>query len=56
MIDKKSELDFYRRELYEKVLPFWEKYTPDEEFGGVFTCFSNNGSELLSEDKYIWSQ
>ena len=56
MINKKSELEFYRKELYENVLPFWEKYTPDFEFGGVFTCFSNNGSDLLSEDKYIWSQ
>ena len=56
MINKNLELEFYRRELYEKVLPFWEKYTPDEEFGGVFTCFSNDGSTLLSEDKYIWSQ
>ena len=56
MIDRKSELKFYLKELYEEVLPFWEKYSPDLEFGGVFTCFSNNGSELLSEDKYIWSQ
>ena len=56
MIDKRSELEFYKNELYEEVLPFWEKYSPDLEFGGVFTCFSNNGGELLSEDKYIWSQ
>jgi N-acylglucosamine 2-epimerase len=55
-IDIKAELDFYKKELYEKILPFWEKYTPDMECGGVFTCFSNNGGELLSEDKYIWSQ
>ncbi|MBE6644835.1 MAG: N-acylglucosamine 2-epimerase [Ruminococcaceae bacterium] len=56
MIDRKQELEFYKKELYEQVLPFWEKYTPDMDFGGVFTCFSNNGGEMLSEDKYIWSQ
>ena len=56
MLDKKSELEFYKNELYSEVLPFWEKYSPDLEFGGVFTCFSNDGSKLLSEDKYIWSQ
>ena len=56
MFDRVSEFDFYKNELYDKVLPFWEKYSPDTENGGVFTCFSNNGSELLSEDKYIWSQ
>lgn len=56
MLNKRSELEFYKNELYEQVLPFWEKNSPDLEFGGVFTCFSNNGGELLSEDKYIWSQ
>lgn len=56
MINLKDELEFYRKEMYERVLPFWEKYSFDEECGGVFTCFSNNGGELLSEDKYIWSQ
>ena len=56
MLNKKSELEFYKKCLYDDVLPFWEKYSPDLEFGGVFTCFSNNGAELLSEDKYIWSQ
>ncbi len=56
MLDKKSELEFYKKELYDEVLPFWEKYSPDLEFGGVFTCFSNDGEKLLSTDKYIWSQ
>ena len=56
MLDRKSELEFYKKELYDSVLPFWEKYTKDTEYGGVFTCFSNNGGEMLSEDKYIWSQ
>jgi N-acylglucosamine 2-epimerase len=56
MLDKKAELEFYKNELYNEVLPFWERYSPDLEYGGVFTCFSNDGGKLLSEDKYIWSQ
>ena len=56
MTDYKSELEFYKKALYEDVLPFWEKYSPDCKYGGVFTCFSNSGDKLLSEDKYIWSQ
>ena len=56
MIDRLTELDFYRKQLYCNILPFWEKFSPDTEYGGVFTCFSNSGAELLSEDKYIWSQ
>lgn len=56
MIDFKGELEFYKKELYENVLPFWERYSLDMKCGGVFTCFSNSGDRLLSEDKYIWSQ
>ena len=48
--------DFYLSQLYEKILPFWEKYAPDREYGGYFTCFSGNGGQLVSRDKYIWSQ
>lgn len=50
------ERDFYLSQLYEKILPFWEKYAPDREYGGYFTCFSGNGGQLVSQDKYIWSQ
>ena len=50
------EKDFYLSDLYERILPFWEVYAPDSEYGGFFTCFSGNGGQLLSEDKYIWSQ
>ncbi|MBQ8372363.1 MAG: AGE family epimerase/isomerase [Clostridia bacterium] len=56
MIDYEKELELYRTELYENVLPFWEKYAPDTEHGGFFTCFTGNGDRLLSTDKYIWSQ
>lgn len=50
-----KELEFYRTHLASQVLPFWEKAF-DEEYGGVFTCFSNDGDTLLSQDKYTWSQ
>ena len=56
MLNLNDELKFYRSHLYDDVLRFWEKYSPDLEAGGVFTCFSNSGDKLLSEDKYIWSQ
>ena len=55
-MDFSSELAFYKEELYTRVLPFWEKYAPDRECGGFFTCFSGNGGTMLSTDKYIWSQ
>ena len=36
-------------------MPFWDKAW-DSELGGVYTCFSNDGSQLLGTDKYVWSQ
>ncbi len=56
VMDFRSELSFYKEELYGRILPFWEKYAPDEKCGGFFTCFSGNGEKMLSTDKYIWSQ
>lgn len=44
------------RDLIEKdLMRFWEKAF-DTERGGVFTCFTNDGSRLISTDKYVWSQ
>ncbi|MDL2229834.1 AGE family epimerase/isomerase [Treponema sp. OttesenSCG-928-L16] len=47
--------DFYRNILTADLLPFWERAL-DKEHGGVYTCFDNSGKELLSKDKYLWSQ
>ena len=46
----------YTGQLKESILPFWQKNSYDSEHGGFFTCFSNDGSRLLSTNKYIWSQ
>lgn len=56
------EIDFaalescYTKQLKDVILPFWQKNSYDSEYGGFYTCFSNDGSRLLSTDKYIWSQ
>lgn len=47
--------DNYLQHLNQQLLPFWKKAI-DQEYGGVFTCFTNDGSELISQRKYIWSQ
>lgn len=46
---------FYRRQIEESLLPFWQRAV-DRERGGLFTCFTNDGSRLRSTDKFIWSQ
>ncbi|MEI3605280.1 AGE family epimerase/isomerase [Pseudogracilibacillus sp. SE30717A] len=45
----------YTADLLQNFLPFWENAI-DSEYGGVFTCFTNEGDKLVSDKKYIWSQ
>jgi N-acylglucosamine 2-epimerase len=49
-------LMFYEKHLKDVILPFWLNRSIDMKHGGYFTCFNNNGTKLLSTDKYTWSQ
>ncbi|WP_240417715.1 AGE family epimerase/isomerase [Paenibacillus periandrae] len=51
----KHLLSFYQEHAEQVLLPFWLKAI-DLERGGVYTCFNNEGTELVSTDKYTWSQ
>jgi hypothetical protein len=48
-------LAIYRSELLQRTIPFWLKHAIDWQHGGILTCISDKG-QVLSEDKYIWSQ
>ena len=52
----KALTKFYSKQLFERIMPFWLTHSIDREQGGYFTCFSNDGKQLLSTDKYIWGQ
>ena len=43
------------RHLVETILPFWSR-TTDEVRGGVFNAWNNAGTQLVSRDKFTWSQ
>ncbi|MES2200977.1 MAG: AGE family epimerase/isomerase [candidate division FCPU426 bacterium] len=45
----------YRGELLENVVPFWERFSPDRECGGFFTCLDRDG-QVYDTDKFIWLQ
>ncbi len=45
----------YRDELLNKVVPFWEKHSRDEQFGGYFTCLDRKGN-VFDTDKFVWLQ
>ncbi len=48
-------IEQYKSELLDNVVPFWEKYSPDREFGGYFTCLDRQG-KVYDTDKFIWLQ
>ena len=45
----------YESQLTEKFLPFWFRFV-DETYGGICNCIANVGDQLLSGDKFTWSQ
>ena len=47
---------FYENELTNKFLHFWLPRCVDSENGGFVNCFDNSGENLISRDKYTWSQ
>ncbi|MBQ2050344.1 MAG: AGE family epimerase/isomerase [Spirochaetales bacterium] len=55
-MDSRRLYDFYSHELKDNILRFWLKRCPDREYGGYLNCFDNRGINLVSHDKYTWSQ
>lgn len=47
---------YYENELTNNILSFWLPRCLDKEYGGYFNCFTNDGSKMVSTDKYTWSQ
>ncbi|NVM28514.1 MAG: AGE family epimerase/isomerase [Candidatus Helarchaeota archaeon] len=45
----------YEKELFESVIPFWERHCIDEKYGGYFTCLDRDGT-VYDTDKFLWMQ
>ena len=54
-MDFKQLAGLYKDELLDNVIPFWIKYSPDQEYGGYFTCLERDG-KVVDTDKFIWLQ
>lgn len=52
----KLSIGFYENELCNNILPFWLEKCEDKINGGYFNCFTNDGSKLISTNKYTWSE
>lgn len=55
MIDFKQLSEQYRRELLDRVMPFWMRHSIDHELGGYFTCMERDGT-VYDTDKFVWLQ
>lgn len=55
MEELKKYASLYKKELLEEVIPFWEKNSPDKEYGGYFTCLDREG-KVYDTDKFMWLQ
>jgi N-acylglucosamine 2-epimerase len=45
----------YRTALFDDVIPFWERHSPDPAYGGYFTCLNRDG-QVYNTDKFVWLQ
>lgn len=45
----------FEHELFESVLPFWEKHSPDYENGGFYNCLDRKGM-VYDTRKHVWLQ
>lgn len=46
---------FYKDWISNKLFRYWNRAV-DRKNGGIFNCFNNAGTELVSRNKYTWSQ
>jgi len=47
--------ELYRKELMNNIIPFWERNSRDDIFGGYYTCLDRKG-KVYDTDKFIWLQ
>ena len=47
--------DHFAKELRTSIIPFWEKHSPDTEYGGYYTCILRDG-QIYDSDKFVWLQ
>jgi N-acylglucosamine 2-epimerase len=51
----KELADQYRDELLNNVMPFWLKYSIDNEYGGFLNSLDRDGT-VFDTDKWVWMQ
>ncbi|MDT7829891.1 AGE family epimerase/isomerase [Pricia sp. S334] len=47
--------EHFKKALFDDVIPFWERNSPDSRYGGYFTCLDRSG-KVYDTDKFVWLQ
>jgi N-acylglucosamine 2-epimerase len=55
LIDAPALRQRYETELFERVLPFWERHSPDRARGGFYNNLDRDGS-VYDTTKHVWLQ
>jgi len=55
MMNKQELLSFYREQIQDDFMPYWNKFY-DYEKDGILNCINNYGDEKLGDNKFTWSQ
>lgn len=54
-LDFKELAEYYKKELFDNVVPFWADNSIDHIHGGYFTCLDESG-KVFDTDKFVWLQ
>ena len=55
MMDREKIAAFYISQIQDDFFPYWQsKY--DETDQGILNCINNTGDQILSDQKFTWSQ
>ncbi|MBN2557510.1 MAG: AGE family epimerase/isomerase [Clostridia bacterium] len=54
-LNAKNLTALYKRDLFDKVMPFWINNAIDHEYGGYMTWLDRDG-KIISTDKPVWMQ
>jgi N-acylglucosamine 2-epimerase len=54
-IEKNSISQEFKNELLTNIVPFWERFSIDQEAGGYFSCLDRGGN-VFDTDKFLWMQ
>ena len=54
-MNREEILCFYKKQLEDNFFPYWAVHE-DRQWGGILNCLNNTGDQVMSTNKFTWSQ